>query len=112
CQTDVDALAKLLPKLLPRIDFPRALLRGRYMAAAARIEWNGIPIDTDTLDRLRAGWGDIQETLIVRIDAPYGVYERKTFKASRFKDYLARTGIPWPTLPSGGLALDGDTFRG
>ena len=29
CQTDVDALARLLPALLPQIDLPRALLRGR-----------------------------------------------------------------------------------
>ena len=31
CQTDVDALAKLLPAMLPKIDMSRALLRGRYM---------------------------------------------------------------------------------
>jgi DNA polymerase-1 len=31
CQTDVDSLAKLLPAMLPKIDLPRALLRGRYM---------------------------------------------------------------------------------
>ena len=30
CQTDVDALAKLLPAMLPAIDLPRALLRGRF----------------------------------------------------------------------------------
>lgn len=35
CQTDVDALAKLLPKMLPAIDLPRALLRGRYMGAVS-----------------------------------------------------------------------------
>jgi DNA polymerase I len=46
CQTDVDALARLLPAMLPKIDLPRALLRGRYMAAVARMEWNGVPIDT------------------------------------------------------------------
>ena len=39
CQSDVDALAKLLPVMIPRIDLPRALLRGRYMSAAARMEW-------------------------------------------------------------------------
>lgn len=35
CQSDVDALCKLLPAMLPQIDLPRALLRGRYMGAAA-----------------------------------------------------------------------------
>src|SRR5215831_19919024 len=28
CESDVDALARLLPAMLPRIDFPRALFRG------------------------------------------------------------------------------------
>jgi hypothetical protein len=41
CQSDVDALAALLPHMAPELDVPRALLRGRYMAAAARIEWGG-----------------------------------------------------------------------
>ena len=40
------ALERLLPAMLPKIDLPRALLRGRYMYAAARMEWNGVPIDT------------------------------------------------------------------
>ena len=50
CQTDVDALARLLPVTLPQIDLPRALLRGRYMAAAAVMEHNGVPIDVPTLE--------------------------------------------------------------
>jgi hypothetical protein len=111
CQEDVDALVRLLPAMLPRIDLPRALLRGRYMAAVARMEWNGVPIDTDTLARLRAGWENIQGALIARIDAGRGIYEGRSFRAERFAAYLTRKGIPWPTLPSGALALDDDTFR-
>jgi hypothetical protein len=34
CESDVMALGKLLPPMLRHIDLPRALLRGRYMAAA------------------------------------------------------------------------------
>jgi len=44
CQSDVDALAKLFPKMSGELDLPRALLRGRYMKAAARIEATGTPI--------------------------------------------------------------------
>src|SRR5262249_8147392 len=36
CMSDVDALARLLPAMAPQIDLARALLRGRYMAAAAK----------------------------------------------------------------------------
>ena len=49
CESDVLLLERLLPAMFPRIDLPRALLRGRFMKAAAAIEWNGIPIDTVTL---------------------------------------------------------------
>ena len=52
CESDVEALARLLPAMLPDVDLPRALLRGRYMAAAARMERNGVPIDTDTFELL------------------------------------------------------------
>ena len=64
CETDVEALARLFPIMAPRIDWPRALLRGRYMATAAHIERNGVPVDTKMLARLRENWGDIQDALI------------------------------------------------
>lgn len=74
CESDVRSLVELLPKMLPQIDLTRALLRGRYMRAAARIEHAGIPIDTDTLDRLRLHWSQIQARLIHRINPDYGVF--------------------------------------
>jgi hypothetical protein len=111
CESDVVALARLLPAMLPAIDLPRALLRGRYMAAAATMEHNGVPIDVETLGRFRLGWTKIQDRLIAKIDADYQVYDGRTFKADRFATYLTVRGIPWPTLESGNLALDDDTFR-
>lgn len=111
CESDVEALCKLLPVMLPRIDLPRALLRGRYMAAAARIEWAGVPIDAMTLGRLRVNWAGIQERLIAAVDAGYGVFDGRTFKAERFEAWLVQHNIPWPRLDSGKLALDDNTFR-
>jgi hypothetical protein len=96
--------------MLPRIDLPRALLRGRYMAAAA-MEWNGTPIDTATLALLREHWTGIQDDLIREIDADYGVFDGRTFKLDRWERYLAARGIPWPQLESGRLDLSDDTFR-
>lgn len=49
CETDVVALANLLSAMLPKLDLPHALLRGRYMAAAARMEHTGTPIDVEVL---------------------------------------------------------------
>lgn len=111
CQTDVDALKKLLSVMLPDIDLPRALLRGRYMVAAARIEWNGVPIDHGSLTRLRTDWQEIKGCLISVVDSAYGLYEGTTFKRVRWEAYLAANDIPWPRLSSGALALDDETFR-
>jgi hypothetical protein len=111
CQSDVLALERLLPVMLPNIDLPRALLRGRYMAAAAAIEHAGVPIDATTLDLLRDNWVSIQDRLIAGIDSQYHVYEGRTFKKERFAQYLEQHSIPWPRLGSGALDLGDDTFR-
>lgn len=111
CQTDVDALAKLLPAMAPNIDLPRALLRGRYMSAVARMEWRGVPVDTDALTLFRDNWQSIQERLIERIDKDYCIFDGRTFKADRWAAWLSANGIPWPRLLSGDLAMDDDTFR-
>ncbi|MFY9769409.1 MAG: DNA polymerase [Xanthobacteraceae bacterium] len=110
CATDVDALERLLPAMLPRIDLPRALLRGRYMAASAAMEFYGVPIDTATLSLLREHWTDIQDDLIHAIDV-YGIYDGRTFKAERWANLLNRNNIPWPLLESGNLDLGDNTFR-
>ncbi|MFL5342052.1 MAG: DNA polymerase [Gemmataceae bacterium] len=88
CQTDVDALAKLLPKMLPRIDLPRALVRGRYFAAAARMEATGVPLDAEALASLRGGWDRIKRQLIVETDRSFGVFE----PAGRVLDPNTRLG--------------------
>jgi hypothetical protein len=111
CESDVDALARLLPAMVPHIDLPRAILRGRYMVAVARMEWTGIPIDTRALATLRSNWAAIQERLIERIDAGRGIYSGRAFKKDRFAHWLIEQGIPWPRLVSGALDLSDDCFR-
>jgi DNA polymerase-1 len=111
CMGDVDALARLLPAMLPHIDLPRALLRGRYMAAVSAMEHVGVPIDVPALELLREHWTGIQDALIADIDNDYGVFEGRTFKIDRFAAWLAWNGIPWPLLETGRLDLRTDTFR-
>ena len=88
-----------------------ALLRGRYMTAAARMERTGVPVDTGTLGRLRDGWQSIKLALVQAVDKDYGVYDDTTFKAGLFASWLADRRISWPRLDSGALQLDGDTFK-
>ena len=75
CESDVIALEKLLPRMLPKIDLPRALHRGRYMKAVAQMEANGIPIDVVVQDRLQDNWESIKGRLVQAIDKDYGVFD-------------------------------------
>jgi len=116
CQTDVDALGDLLPRLVQALsDRPHwrehALLRGRYMRAVAVIEHRGIPIDTATLDRMIDAWGWLKASLIAHVSQEFQVFEGTTFKLDRFEKLIARLKIPWPRTNTGRLALDRDTFR-
>jgi hypothetical protein len=111
CESDVSALMRLLPRMLPRIDLPRALLRGRYMAAAASMEFVGVPINVELLERLRINWTALQDRLITAIDADYGIYDGRTFKLDRFEQWLVSHQIAWPPLESGQLDLCRSTFR-
>jgi hypothetical protein len=111
CRSDVIALRALYPAILPTIDWPRALLRGRYMRALSAIEWHGIPIDTGMLDRLLGNWEAVKTSLIGAVDASYGVYEGTTFKLDRFARWLQDRGMWWPTTETGRLSTGDDTFR-
>jgi DNA polymerase I len=111
CEGDVAALANLLPAMAPYIDLQRALLRGRYMAAASAMEHAGTPIDVAMLDRLRQDWTDIQDRLIAEIDKDYGVYDGRVLKNDRFERLLAAEGIPWARTSTGRLDMSDEFFR-
>jgi DNA polymerase I len=111
CWADVDATERLLCAMWPRIDLPRALVRGRYMAAVSAMEHAGVPIDVLTLNRLREAWPHIQDRLIADVDRDYGLFDGRTFKMERFEAWLARNNMAWPRLQSGQLDLEDDTFH-
>ena len=115
CQRDVEALGPLLAAMLAQKSWSverlgQALLRGRYMCAVGIIQFNGIPLDSGVLGRIREAWGCIQKGLIDRVNPSFNVYELGSFRDHRFEAFLMDNGIPWPRLPSGKLALDRDTF--
>ena len=111
CESDVVALAELMAAMQEQIDWPRALLRGRYMNAVSRIQMNGVPLDGEALERLLAHWDSIQDQLITELDRNYRVFDGRTFKASRWEQYLVANDIPWPRLESGRLDMSDATFR-
>ena len=111
CEGDVLAAERLLKKMWDAIDLPRALLRGRYACAVARMICEGVPFDAGEASRIFLAWDRIKERLVADIDSDYGVFDGVTFKRQWFERYLAKTGTPWPRLPSGALDLNKDTFR-
>jgi len=112
CESDVQALVRLLPCMAPHLDLPRAIrLRGRYMKALARIEDRGIPIDTEALELFRTHWEEVQEDVIREIDTSYQVYEGRVFKQERFAAWLEKNGMTWPRTQTGRLCLDDQTFK-
>jgi len=111
CETDVTALEMLLPAMLPTLDIPRALMRGRYMKAVSHMHATGTPIDTKMQIEIATYWDQIQDELIAQIDASYCVYEGRTFKTENWADYLEKEGIAWPRLATGRLELTDETFK-
>ena len=111
CQSDVEALEALLSAMADSIDWPRALIRGAYAAAVARMEHLGVPIDLGLLRRVRRRWDRIRTDLITEVDETYQVYDGDTFKRDRFSRWLRLNDISWPRLESGLLDLSDDAFK-
>jgi hypothetical protein len=114
CSSDVAGAEALLRYMLDRnqIDCPRALWRGRYAVAAARMEHLGTPIDTALHQRLTANWPALRHELVVSVNRDFDVFDETddSFKTHKFADLALRLNWPWPKLPSGALALDANTF--
>jgi len=119
CESDVLALKRLLPKMLPSIDLPIALYRSEFSGpVSALMEHRGVPIDMEIFGPLRnrRTWTSIRDAMVPKIDAQYGVYERNaagewSFNEKRFEAYLTREGIGWFRLDSGRLDLKDKTFE-
>jgi hypothetical protein len=122
CASDVDALLRLLPKILaePEFDLGIALYQGEFAAVSALMEHRGVPIDMEVYSQLADGdtWRAVRDAMVPVIDAQYGVYLHDaggdwTFNMERFEAYLAREGLlaGWPRLESGKLNMQRKVFE-
>jgi DNA polymerase I len=90
-RTDVDATIALLDVMAPTIDWPRALLRGRYMAADARMERVRLPTDRDRLLTFVECWDNLKLYYIRRHDE-FGLYDGINFSETRMWDLVDARG--------------------
>jgi DNA polymerase-1 len=120
CASDVDALRRLLPKILsdPDFDLGVALYHGEFATASALMEHRGVPIDLPNFQQLadKKTWAAVRDAMVPVIDAKYGVYVRDaagdwTFNMKRFAAYLEREGIVWPLLETGNFNMKRKTFE-
>ena len=116
--SDVDAMARLLPRMLPHIDLEIALYRGEFVASSARMEHAGVPIDMEIFSQLadRRAWQHVRDAMVPKIDAAYGVYELGKdgdwrFNMELFGEYLKREGIVWPLTEKGKFSTRGKVFE-
>ena len=95
--------------------WPHVFFRAEFQWALSRQEHRGIPLDLATFERLRHRFIDIRSELVAAVDQRYGCYtidaQGPHFREHKFWEFLQRTGIEWPRLPSGALDLQGETFR-
>jgi DNA polymerase I len=119
CESDVDALGRLLQRMLSEINLGVALYHGEFAAASALMEHRGVPIDMAVFAQLadKETWSAVRDAMVPAIDAQYGVYVRDdagdwSFSLKLFMAYLAREGVTgWPVLESGKLNMRRKTFE-
>jgi len=117
CAEDVEMLRQLLFKLLPHIDLPIALHRGEFVAALARSEHVGVPIDMEIFPQLadKKTWREIRDSTVPLADVN-GIYVQDKlgwhFNIARFQEFVLAEGINWPRKEdTGKLDLRDKTFE-
>ena len=99
--------------MLPKINLPQAINRGRFQRAIADIYHRGIPFDP-LFRKFKDNWLTYKLELIAEVDHAYGVFDNGTLKQLLLRKYLAKEGLVelWPRTDSGKLLkTDVETFQ-
>ena len=129
CEEDVVATHFVAQHIMrePAFYFEQALHRGSYSRAVAHFEHNGLPINKERFEAIRADARKLQLHIVQEIERThnYGVYviegrddsknkPHPVFKMDKFVELLERNGIAlgkaWQTTPTGKPVLDDDYF--
>ena len=102
CAVDTSVTLDLFQKMFSEghIDLQRALLRGRYCKAVAKIETRGVPANYSAFERLKKNCRELEHVFLNANDS-YGFYENGVLKRKRVLAYALEYDIPWPTTADG-----------
>lgn len=107
---EVAALERLYIAILPCLDLPRAVLRGRYLVAAARIEALGIPVDVAKMAALKLHWRNVARQMGTKIfrtkPAALAIGSDRRHRAP-LRPFSSRTGRNQPSSSEFLLAAPG-----
>ena len=113
CESDVDALKLLFPRLITReTNLNYVLLRGEYTKSIARMEHAGIPVDAGFYQRMVEHRPVLRDYVIDRVNQQIPVYENRVFRESLFERFIESLGAAdiWPETEAGSLSTSDDTF--
>jgi hypothetical protein len=119
CRSDVDCTVRVLLALWDLIEladpliYAQALIRGRYMAAAARCYATAIPLKMPSVKRLIRYAGPARLGLIQAKSDVFPVYKNDTFNFKLFAAFLQhhKRLARWPRTPTNRLSTTDETFE-
>jgi DNA polymerase-1 len=119
CASDVEAMVRLLPKMMPDIELDIALHRGEFVDVSAGMEHRGVSVDMEIHPQLadEHAWRYVRDAMVPAIDAQYGVYVKGPdgdwhFSMEKFEECLKREGIGgWPRTETGKLNMSRKVFE-
>lgn len=115
CSDDTLIAQKIFRAMESQIDWPRALLRGRFGLAVARMERTGIPMDLANVERISADWPNLLHDIIGMAQEMYGVFKNDEVADELLLKYVEEQsktdqgmGIleRWPKTKTGKLRHD------
>jgi len=90
------------------------MFRAKFQWAIAQQERRGVPTDP-LLRTIRSQWSGMKLDLVTEMDRPFGIYEIEDdephWRKERFKAYVQRHHMSWPTYENGQLDETDQTFR-
>jgi hypothetical protein len=110
CESDVDVLVSLFEAMFDKLDFSKALIRGRYMKAVARVEQRGIPIDVSLYDRVIHHRKALRRRVVDDVNESLNVFDNYALKYAKVVKLLGSRARHWPRTKTGKLVLDKDTL--